>query len=224
MATETMMPEMDFTKLLAEAQAEMKNPPKAKKGQKGNQVYMYATLDSVLEIVRPPLNKRGIFLWQESEPTGNGMLLRTKVAYLDCERTLDVKPYEYRQDPKDFGASESYARRYSLLMAFGLAGEDDNDGTVSAKASKPPAKPEQKAAKPPADNEGRQQWINRLSDLMEECTSNGVKEEGIDSYVRATYGCSDYTTLNDKDLEGFGKHLSQLAADSKAMKEKENVD
>ena len=219
MATETMMPEMDFTKLLAEAQAEMKNPPKSKKGQKGNQQYMYATLDSVLEIVRPPLNKRGIFLWQESEPTGNGMLLRTKVAYLDCERTLDVKPYEYRQDPKDFGASESYARRYSLLMAFGLAGEDDNDGTVSAKASKPPAKPEQKA-KP----DRHKLMLKRIAELKMQCMENGVKEEGIDSYVRATYGCSDYTTLNDKDLEGFGKHLSQLAADSKAMKEKENVD
>ena len=219
MATETMMPEMDFTKLLAEAQAEMKNPPKAKKGQKGNQVYMYATLDSVLEIVRPPLNKRGIFLWQESEPTGNGMLLRTKVAYLDCERTLDVKPYEYRQDPKDFGASESYARRYSLLMAFGLAGEDDNDGTVSAKASKPPAKPEPKA-KP----DRHKLMLKRIAELKMQCMENGVKEEGIDSYVRATYGCNDYTTLNDKDLEGFGKHLSQLAADSKAMKEKENVD
>lgn len=203
--------EAQMTKLLAEAQAEMKNPPKAKKGQKGNQTYMYATLDSVLDIVRPPLNKRGIFLWQESDPVSNGVLLRTKVAYMDCERTLDVKPYEYRQDPKDFGASESYARRYSLLMAFGLAGEDDNDGTVSVKTSKPPA-------------DRRKKMLARIAKLKMQCMENGVKEEGLNAYMQATFGTEDPQALSDKDLESYGKYLNQMAADSAAVKEQKDVD
>lgn len=213
MADQTMAPEAEFTRLLAEAQGEMKNPPKSKKGQKGNQTYMYATLDSVLEIVRPPLNKRGVFLWQESESANGGMLLRTKVAYKDCVRTLDAKPYEYRQDPKDFGACESYARRYSLLMAFGLAGEDDNDGTVQAKAAKPP---ERKQAKP----DRRKAMLARIASLKMECMQNGVKEEGIDEYMRATFGTDDVAALDDKAVEGLGKYLRQMAADSAAVKEK----
>ena len=207
--------EAQFTKLLAEAQAEMKNPPKSKKGQKGNQTYMYATLDSVLEIVRPPLNKRGIFIWQESESANGGMLLRTKVAYMDCARTLDVKPYEYRQDPKDFGAAESYARRYSLLMAFGLAGEDDNDGTVSAKASKPPVK-----QKP----DRRKVMLAKIAKLKMECMQNGVREEGINEYMLATYGTADMDSMSDKAIESLGKYLKQMAEDSAVMKEQSDVD
>lgn len=217
MAQEEQSSSARMTELLAEAQAEMKNPPKSKKGQKGNQTYMYATLDSVLEIVRPPLNKRGIFLWQESESANGGMLLRTKVAYMDCARTLDVKPYEYRQDPKDFGAAESYARRYSLLMAFGLAGEDDNDGTVSARASKPPVK---QAPKP----DRRKAMLARIAKLKMECMQNGVREEGIDDYMRATFGTDDVEALGDKAVESLGKYLKQMAADSAAVKEQSDVD
>ncbi|MFR3876838.1 MAG: ERF family protein [Collinsella sp.] len=59
--TDTLDPSALFTQLLAEAQAEMVNPPKSKTGQKGYQTYSYSPLDLVLNIIRPPLNKRGIF-------------------------------------------------------------------------------------------------------------------------------------------------------------------
>ena len=122
---DTFDPAALFTQLLAEAQAEMVNPPKSKTGQKGYQTYSYSPLDLVLNIIRPPLNKRGIFFYQRSEVAANGagMLLNTVVAYGDEERVLDVKPYEYASDPQEFGKRETYARRYSALMAFGLVGE-----------------------------------------------------------------------------------------------------
>ena len=142
---DTFDPSAMFTQLLAEAQAEMVNPTKSKTGQKGYQTYSYSPLDLVLNIIRPPLNKRGIFFYQRSEVAANGagMLLNTIVAFGGEERVLDVKPYEYASDPQEFGKRETYARRYSALMAFGLVGEEDTDGDTGPKETKEkaPTKP-----------------------------------------------------------------------------------
>ena len=205
-------PSAMFTQLLAEAQAEMANPPKSKTGQKGYQTYSYSPLDLVLNIIRPPLNKRGIFFYQRSEVAANGagMLLSTIVAFGGEERVLDVKPYEYASDPQEFGKRETYARRYSALMAFGLVGEEDTDGDTGPKETKEKAPTKPRPSK-------RKVMLAKIAKLKAECIQNGVKEEGLRAYEKANFGTDDTAKLTDGQLEELGKHLAQMARDSKEI-------
>lgn len=140
---------MAETRSLAEAlcaaQKQMQNPKKDKTARVrtksgGEYTYSYTTLDAVLDVVRPALNEQGVFLSQHSESAAGGMLLHTRVLYGDAVQELDVTPYQYDKDPQEFGKRETYARRYSLLKAFGLAGDDDTDGDTGAGGSEPPAR------------------------------------------------------------------------------------
>lgn len=205
-------PSAMLTQLLAEAQAEMVNPPKSKTGQKGYQTYAYSPLDVVLNIIRPPLNKRGIFFYQRSEVAANGagMLLNTIVAFGGEERVLDVKPYEYDSDPQIFGKRETYARRYSALMAFGLVGEEDTDGDTGPKETKEKAPTKPRPSK-------RKVMLAKIAKLKAECIQNGVKEEGLRKYEKANFGTDDTAKLTDGQLEELGKHLAQMARDSKEI-------
>lgn len=129
---------------LCAAQKQMQNPKKDKTARVrtksgGEYTYSYTTLDAVLDVVRPALNEQGVFLSQHSESASGGMLLHTRVMYGDAVQELDVTPYQYDKDPQEFGKRETYARRYSLLKAFGLAGDDDTDGDTGAGGSEPPA-------------------------------------------------------------------------------------
>lgn len=130
---------------LCAAQKQMQNPKKDKTARVrtksgGEYTYSYTTLDAVLDVVRPALNDQGVFLSQHSESASGGMLLHTRVMYGDAMQELDVTPYQYDKDPQEFGKRETYARRYSLLKAFGLAGDDDTDGDTGAGGSEPPAR------------------------------------------------------------------------------------
>lgn len=140
---------MAETRSLAEAlcaaQKQMQNPKKDKTARVrtksgGEYTYSYTTLDAVLDVVRPALNEQGVFLSQHSESAAGGMMLHTRVMYGDAVQELDVTPYQYDKDPQEFGKRETYARRYSLLKAFGLAGDDDTDGDTGAGGSEPPAR------------------------------------------------------------------------------------
>lgn len=146
---------MAETRSLAEAlcaaQKQMQNPKKDKTARVrtksgGEYTYSYTTLDAVLDVVRPALNEQGVFLSQHSESADGGMLLHTRVMYGDAVQELDVTPYQYDTDPQEFGKRETYARRYSLLKAFGLAGDDDTDGDTGAGGSEPPARVRDAAA------------------------------------------------------------------------------
>lgn len=190
--------------LLAEAQAAMPNPKKSRQGQKGYQTYKYATLDTVVDIIKKPLNERGIFLTQPCERTTDGSMRVQTVVMHEGERlVLDTKPYEYDSDPQEFGKRETYARRYSLLTAFGLAGEDDTDGDTGPK--KPATRPQGSAKKPSK----RQQMLAKIAKYKAVCIEHGLSNEELDGYLEAHYRTDDPTKLTDVQLIEYGKQLAE---------------
>lgn len=214
---ETQTPESlaaELMELLSEAQKEMPNPKKSREGQKGYQKYKYATLDAVLDIVKGPLNSRGIFLSQPSGKLDDGtMRVQTVVFYKGTQMVLDTKPYEYDSDPQEFGKRETYARRYSLLTAFGLAGEDDTDGDTG---------PKKEAAKAPAKRQEPQQVPDRRTRMLAKVASykaqlmeRGLKEDGLDAYLPAHYDVDSVDKLTDDQLIDYGKQLAKTLEDYK---------
>ena len=197
--------------LLAAAQAEMKNPKMRGEGSTGKRSYKYAELPDVLNAIKPALNSRGLFLLQSTEKDDGGSLyISTRVCRANESVELDREYYEFDADPQDFGKRETYARRYSLNKAFGLAGEDDDDGNVQAQNPR-----NQKARQAPSK---RQQWLARIAELKARCMELGVKEEGIDSYAMENLGTSDASAMTDEQMTSFGQYLGQLAKDMEQMK------
>lgn len=214
--------------LLAEAQSEMPNPKKSREGQKGYQKYKYATLDAVVDIIKKPLNARGIFLTQPCEKAEDGTMRVQTVVMHEGERiVLDTKPYEYDSDPQEFGKRETYARRYSLLTAFGLAGEDDTDGdTGPKKAPSASARAATKATgkdKPETSpEERRKKMLAKCAQLAAKCIENGVSAGTTDTHMVSTFNVQTMNDLTDEQLVEFGKYLRDMekkSAEEKARKE-----
>ena len=146
--------------------AEMSNPIKDSTAEiptrnGGKFRYSYATLDQVLSIVKTALAKHGLGLRQmvtetkwynsDSDLSGIDYQLLTIVFDDDTELVVDQRPYRVIADAQQQGSYETYMRRYSLMMVFGLAGEDD-DGASASKSESETTQP--KAAERPTSFEG----------------------------------------------------------------------
>jgi hypothetical protein len=98
----------------------------------------YADLAACVEAVIQGLNDNGIALIQKNYDCNDGVMVETVFLHesgemLECG-VLHVPAA--KQDPQGFGSALTYARRYSLMAACGIAPEDD-DGNAG---SKPPPK------------------------------------------------------------------------------------
>lgn len=95
----------------------------------------YADLGAVLAAIKPPLIKHGLFFTQRTQPSPDGILIETVLHHSSGEEMPLGSLYlpADKRDAQKFGSALSYARRYSLLTAFGVPTEDD-DGNAAVKA------------------------------------------------------------------------------------------
>ena len=114
---------------LAKAAAQMPNP----KFDSTNPHFKnkFASLKACDAAVKPHLAEHGLAYRQTAE----GAEL---VTYVYGEDTAEVSrvPLSIVSDPQKQGSALTYARRYGLCAAFGLVGEDDDDGNGAAEAVK----------------------------------------------------------------------------------------
>jgi hypothetical protein len=94
----------------------------------------YATLGSTIDAVRPALNKYGIFVSQEADSGDNGVRVRTILTHHSGETMMTTwTPVGLdKTNAHGYGSAFSYARRYSLQMACGIFGGEDDDGNIAA--------------------------------------------------------------------------------------------
>jgi hypothetical protein len=105
----------------------------------------YADLAAVVDAIKPALAEHGLFFRQITHPADHGVCIETIIHHSSGE-SLACGPLfvpASKQDAQGFGSAMTYARRYSLMAAFGVPAEDD-DGN-NAVASKPAAKPAERA-------------------------------------------------------------------------------
>lgn len=108
----------------------------------------YVDLAGCVEAVIDALHANEIALVQKTHADETGVTVETLFIHSSGEilsgGTLHVPAP--KQDPQGYGSAMTYARRYSLMAACGIAPEDD-DGNAGSKA---PAKSNGHAAPPPA--------------------------------------------------------------------------
>ena len=95
----------------------------------------YADLAACVEAVITGLNDNGIALIQKCYDCENGVMVETMFIHesgemLECG-ILHVPAS--KQDPQGYGSALTYARRYSLMAACGIAPEDDDGNQASRK-------------------------------------------------------------------------------------------
>ncbi len=108
----------------------------------------YAKLENCIEAVIDALNDNGIMLMQPTHLCEDGVIVETMFLHESGEQLSNGKLHvpASKHDAQGYGSALTYARRYSLLAACGIAAEDD-DGEAASKHKPAPAKP---VAAPPA--------------------------------------------------------------------------
>ena len=116
--------------------------------------YSYADLADVLSSVRPVLAKHGLAVSQSVVPVDGGVGVETRVTH----RSGGYEVYGPTVVPgggsaQQAGAAITYARRYGLAAALGIATEDDTDGPQEAPKPRQAARPKEAEAPRPRDTE-----------------------------------------------------------------------
>lgn len=97
----------------------------------------YADLGACIDAVMDALNDAGIALIQKQHPHEGGVCIETVFIHESGEQIsagMFTVPAS-KQDAQGYGSATTYARRYSLMAACGIAPEDD-DGAAAVAASK----------------------------------------------------------------------------------------
>ena len=99
----------------------------------------YADLAACVEAVIDALNNNGIALIQKCHESDTGVNVETLLLHESGESLscgiLHVPAS--KQDPQGYGSALTYARRYSLMAACGIAPEDDDGNAASRTARNP---------------------------------------------------------------------------------------
>jgi hypothetical protein len=128
--------------------------PVLKNKRNGHLKQDYADLQSVLTAVTDALNDNGIMLMQQTHDATDGVVVETIFLHESGEQISGGKLHiiTSKFDPQGFGSALSYARRYSLMAACGVASEDEDDDAEGATYRHPKdvaAAKEQKKEAPP---------------------------------------------------------------------------
>jgi hypothetical protein len=120
----------------------------------------YADLQSVIEAIKPALNKHGIFFSQHPTPSDAGTLgLTTILLHSSGEWIEDTAIIPLpKNDPQGYGSAMTYGRRYGLAAICGLFQSDD-DG----EAAKPSQMPVKATQSPAMSNKADIETINTFA-------------------------------------------------------------
>lgn len=129
----------DISKALSAAQGELTNPVKNRevtvRPREGMPYsFAYATLDSILDLVRPVLAKHSLALLQVVEPRveNNGQQVTTRLLHASGQWIETSLPIQVEGNGNQkFGSALTYGRRYSIIALLALAAEEDDDGNAA---------------------------------------------------------------------------------------------
>lgn len=127
----------------------------------------YASLESVLDAVKPAMQKFGLFAFQAPSACDGKKVLVTRISHKTGEYyEFETPLVTVKDDMQQLGSAITYARRYALSAAFNLTQQDD-DGQAASQDSKPQTKEQAKVMK-------KQQNLQGAKSLGDYEIANGI--------------------------------------------------
>lgn len=166
----------------------------------------YADLGACIDAVEDALLENGLAFIQETTEDATGVTVETVFLHESGESLRCGKLHvpASKQDPQGYGSALTYARRYSLMAACGIAPEDDDGNAAStpaaAKRSQPKAGVKAAIAEttPPLPKE-ETDYLDELADKVMQDVAGGATLETI------------FAKLEEENLENEHKiYLSGL--------------
>ena len=122
---------------LSKAQGEAKDIVKGKQGYG----YKYATLESILSMLRPILSSNGLSVIQSNGNDGNLITVTTRLMHSSGEWLEDSGGVEFQllkgmNNAQSVGSAISYLRRYQISAFMNITSDEDVDGDVDVGQAK----------------------------------------------------------------------------------------
>jgi hypothetical protein len=118
----------------------------------------------------------GLRYWQEVETVGDEDYVITHILD-DADKEIRkcrgcrVVKVSGKNPAQDYGSALTYARRYSLLLAFGLATADDDGAALNPRPARKVVKPERKA-------------VDKPKETVTKSTDKPYRQAGVDAVKR----------------------------------------
>lgn len=226
---------------LCEMQGDMQAPKrtkeakvqgKTKAGATYEYKYSYAPLDEIIGAIKLPMKTAGLAYRQFLAARGGQHVMRTIIAHRSGQWLGTDYPifWDESRGMQGFASGVTYARRYGLMLALGIAAEDDDDAnvadgrpaTVSEKRSGRRTAPEPQSAytdtpeqlppvppPPNAPSEASEKYraeARRQYAVMHDAIAHAATAGEVDAMLAS----NDWTALHDliAEAEGADKAIS----------------
>lgn len=153
----------------------------------------YATLDNIIDGIRPVLTKHGLSVLQIPGGDGEKVIMKTLLLHESGE-WIESDPFimtPIKNDPQAVGSCVTYARRYSLAAFLSLnTGEDDDGNKATHKTDPNRIKPQ------------------TLGTIKTEWTKQGYKPAALAAQIHKLHQ-KDITELTEAEAQNFLKKLTE---------------
>lgn len=189
----------DILKKLLKAESKMENPVLDCENPHFHS--KYASLGSVLAVVRPALHSEGLLLSGRLEVTDTGDMHLVYIVS-DGSETVELSRFQIPAftNAQQLGSFLTYARRYSLCSVFNLVGEPDDDGNAAVKAEPAPVRKPDKWA-----------GVRGLIDKAKRC---GLTGEALNAWCAETFPGISKSDFGETELRTLELYLKSFIADA----------
>ncbi|QDX91102.1 recombinase (plasmid) [Brevibacillus laterosporus] len=216
----------DSIKSIAEALANF-NAEVSKVAKDANNPFFkntYATLDQIIDEVRPILQKNGLSILQLPGGDGEKVALRTLLIHQSGEwiesEPLSMKPV--KNDPQSVGSAITYARRYSMAAFLSLNTGEDDDGNAATHKRAPNNTPQNKSQPSNNGNKASEAQIKKLNTVMSKLISFGGTREQICNWLMQKEDVGQFNSMKDLTSAQVSKAIQYIES-SITLKEKEGA-
>ncbi|MED4586698.1 ERF family protein [Brevibacillus choshinensis] len=162
----------------------------------------YATLDQIIDEVRPILHKNGLSIMQIPSGEADNVTLKTLLMHVSGEwiesEPVAMKPV--KNDPQSVGSAITYARRYSLAAFLSLNTGEDDDGNAASQSKAPTAsnKPtEQPQRSSSTSDKASEAQIKKLNTVISKLTEFGGSRDQVCDTLKQKQDVGKFHSLND---------------------------
>lgn len=202
---------------LCDMQGQMDAPKRTKeakvKGQGYDYTYNYAPLEEIIATIKAPMKTAGLAYRQFLAQRNGNHVMRTIIAHRSGQWMGADYPIFWNEGRgmQGFASGVTYARRYGLMLALGIAAEDDDDANVAdgnpAKVQdRKPAPRPQNTPQPLEKEVNRKEVWNRYTTFRD-----AVKAATLGDELDAMFASQDWQDLQEELIAlGEGKRIDAL--------------